>query len=328
MQEQIAAYPQMRDLQLGTIQSIADNLNNGYTAASKSAVDAAMAERGNIDASASRVGEQAANVAGVAPQIGAQAVNLGALGGQLQGYGQNQLANAGPNSLEQNFYNQANSDLALGSQLNPEEERAASQQATAAWSARGLGMGSSAGAADLLNRYQLGQARLQQRQGAASSADNLLNSNVIARQGVGLNALNQSASAYQGAGNLYNAQAGAYGTAGSLFGTQGNLHNQSANVALGASQAYLAADPYARAVQPGMQLGNSAFGQVSNIYQNANDLSSNVASYNNNQQASQYNSYYNNQAALQGARSSANGQLMGAGIGAAATIGVGAAVLI
>jgi hypothetical protein len=343
-QAQLDAYPRIQQLQLGTVQTIADNLNNGYTASANNLIGSAMAQRANIDAMAGNVATQAGNVAGqagnvagIAPQIGQQAANVSGLGTGLAAFGSDQLARSGPNSLEQDLYNQTAGDLALGSRLNAEEERAASQAARGAFSARGLGVGSGAASAELLNRYQFGQSRLAQRQGAALNANNSITQNVIARQGVGLGALGQAGALYSNAGNLLGAQAnvygqagGLYGQAGGLFGNAGSLYNQSAQLGLAGANAYLAADPYQRALGTGVQLGSGILGQtgqmIGNAYNSATQMAGNVASFNTNMAASMYNSALNNNAALGAASTGMLGQLGGAGIGALGSIG-GSAIM-
>ena len=303
-QSQLAAYPQIQALQLGTTRTIADNLNNSYTASALGAINAAMSERSNMDSEARNVS--------------AAGGDLSTLGGGLAAFGSDQLASSGPNSIEQALYNQTGSDLALGSSLNPEEARAASQQATSAYAMRGLGTGSSAAAADLLNRYQYGQARLAQRQSAAIGADNAINANVIARQGVGLGALGQAGSMYSNSGSLHS--------------SAGNIYNQSGQLALSAANAYLATDPYQRALGAGASfsganLGNSS-GIIGNSYNQSLGMAGNVGSFNANMLDTRYNSALNNNAAMSAADTAARGQMIGAGIGAAGQIGGSAAIAV
>ena len=310
----LAAYPQYTDAALGTIGTLASNLNDANTAQAYNWLGQAGGAVGNINA-------MAQNVAGVAPQIGQQAGNLASLGGFMQGYGTQQLANAGPNAIENNLMGQANSNLSLGSSLSSEDARQATQQAQAAFAQNGLGNSAGAAATGILDRYQLGQQRLMQRQGAAMQADNTVNSNVIARQGVGLSALGQAGNNFGNAASAYGQQAGAYGTAGSLYGTAGNL---AANVA----QGYIAADPYQRALSPGIAISGQALGSLGQTYAGQNQLAGDVASYNTNMGASMYNANQTNQAAMYAAQLQANAtqqasqnSLMGSGLGALGSLG-------
>jgi len=217
-----------------------------------------------------------------------------------------QRALAGPTSIEQNLYDQTASDLALGSRLNPEEERAASQQASSAWSSRGLGTGSSAAAADLLNRYQYGQARLQQRQQAAAGADQLMQSS-----------MNNRATT---AGNLL-------GNTANIYGQAGGAYQNAAQLGYGGASALVNLDPMQRALGVGVNLGTTINGQtgqmIGNTYNSALDMAGNVASFNTNMAASNYNSWANNNAALGASRTAANGQLIG-GLGGSAMGAAGA----
>ena len=286
-QDQVKYYPQMEKLQLGTIGKLRDNLNNDYTKQAKGVIDTTLQQG-------------ATALADTGNRINA----LGDLSGNVANQAQ-QRAMAGPTSLEQGLYDRAASDLALGSSLNPEEERAASQQAGNAYAMRGLGTGNSAAAADLLNRYQYGQARLQQRLGNAQAANQTMDQGVQGRQNTAAGLLSQTA-------NLYGQAGGAYQNAASL--------------GFGGANALVNLDPYQRAMGTGVQLGSgiqSNNGQmIGNTYNNATQLAGNVASFNTNMQASMYNSALNNNAALGAASSAGTGQMIGAGIGAAGTIGM------
>ena len=286
-QDQVKYYPQMEKLQLGTIGKLRDNLNNDYTKQAKGVIDTTLQQG-------------ATALADTGNRINA----LGDLSGNVANQAQ-QRAMAGPTSLEQGLYDRAASDLALGSSLNPEEERAASQQAGNAYAMRGLGTGNSAAAADLLNRYQYGQARLQQRLGNAQAANQTMEQGVQGRQNTAAGLLSQTA-------NLYGQAGGAYQNAASL--------------GFGGANALVNLDPYQRAMGTGVQLGSgiqSNNGQmIGNTYNNATQLAGNVASFNTNMQASMYNSALNNNAALGAASSAGTGQMIGAGIGAAGTIGM------
>jgi len=170
-----------------------------------------------------------------------RAGNIQGLADQFATYGKSALANSGPNSLEQGLYDQAASNLALGSQLSPEEQRQATQMANSQYSANGFGSSDGAAATGILNRYSLGQQRQAQRQSQATAADNLYTQNPLARAQGALGALGQGAASYgqaastgyQGANtmsalNPYT-QALGYGTAlaGQNLATQTSLMNPS-----------------------------------------------------------------------------------------------------
>jgi hypothetical protein len=98
----------------------------------------------------------------------------------------------------------------------------------------------------------------------------------------------------------------------------------------------LGADPYARALGPGLNYSGMTQGnqmqQVGRAFDGANQMAGNVASFNANMAASNYNSYMNNQSALQAARmqSGALGQQgmmgMAGGIGGGLLMGAGLAI--
>lgn len=96
-----------------------------------------------------------------AAPIQTQQVGQTSLGGYLSGQAL-QAFNLSP--LQQTLQSQALSGLNQGSGLSQEDQRAATQAASAAYAARGMAMGNPAAAAEILNRYNLGQQRLDQRQ--------------------------------------------------------------------------------------------------------------------------------------------------------------------
>ncbi len=291
LQSEIDAYPQLESLQLGTVSKIGGNLNNDYTQKAKGIIDTTLQQ------GASALGDTGNRINTLGDQAGAVATAA------------QQRALAGPTSIEQALYNQTASDLALGSSLNPEEERAASQQASSAYAMRGLGTGQSAAAADLLNRYQYGQSRRAQRQQAASSANQLMES---------------------GMNNRYNMASGLLGNTANLYGQAGGAYQNAAQLGFGGANALVNLDPYQRALGIGVQLGSGIQGQsgqmIGNAFNSGMQLAGDVASFNTNMQASMYNSALNNNAALGAARTAANGQMIGSGIGALGQIG-GSAVM-
>jgi len=293
VQAQVEFYPQMEALQLGTIQRISDNLNNAYTQQAKGAIDQTL-QQGITQLS----------------NAGARINSLGDLSSAIATQAQQRALN-GPTSIEQGLYDRAASDLALGSQLNPEEERMASQQASAAWSSRGLGTGASAGAADLLNRYQYGQARLQQRLGNAQAANQTMEQGIQGRQ---------------------TTAQGLLGNTANLYGQAGGAYQNAAALGISGANALVNLDPYQRALGSGIQLGSGILsnnGQmIGNAYNNAQQMAGNVASFNANMLDTRYNSALNNNAAMSGANTAANGQMLGAGMGAIGSIGMGAAIAI
>ena len=77
---------------------------------------------------------------------------------------------AGTRGIYDRFQSQAESDLALGSSLNDQELQLSQQSARAAAEARGLNFGDQGVGMEVLNSYQLGQQRLNQRRQFAGQA--------------------------------------------------------------------------------------------------------------------------------------------------------------
>lgn len=78
-----------------------------------------------------------------------------------------------PNAIEARLQQDAESELALGRSLSPEQMREATQSARAAMSARGLGTSMAGSAAEILNRDAYGTARQDQRRAFASGVNQL-----------------------------------------------------------------------------------------------------------------------------------------------------------
>jgi hypothetical protein len=82
-------------------------------------------------------------------------------------------AASGPNAIEAQLQRDAESELALGRSLSPEQQREAAQSARAAFSARGLGTSMGSGAAEILNRDAYGTARQDARRGFAANVNQM-----------------------------------------------------------------------------------------------------------------------------------------------------------
>lgn len=248
---QIESYPKMERLQLGTIQKVADNLGaNEYTQRSRDQLLAAGAIPGQLGTLADRtsaLSEQAA--------------------ADLQG-----------TDIERELQRQATSDLALGGSLNPEEERMATQQARAGMSARGLGVGTGALAAEVLNRNAYASAREAARRNFAGNTNQMLVRNRNDRLGL----------------------------ASDLIGQTGNIRMNQAGLGQNLAASNIAADPYMRAFAPGTSIGGGTLStganMIGNIYNNATEMAGNVASFNANMQDSRYNNFQTNKTALEAAR--------------------------
>jgi hypothetical protein len=111
------------------------------------------------------------------------------------------------------FGQQALTDLQAGSSLNAQETTQAQQSARAAASARGLNFSRQGTDLEILNTYQMGQSRKQQRQGVAQAAYQMgAGQQQIGLQGF-LNPAYSSSQQFGLQGLVQNAQAG-YGSLG------------------------------------------------------------------------------------------------------------------
>ena len=90
----------------------------------------------------------------------------GVVGEELQ-------AASAPNAIEAQLQRDAESELALGRSLSPEQQREASQSARAAFAARGLGTSMGSSAAEILNRDAYGTARQDARRGFAANVNQM-----------------------------------------------------------------------------------------------------------------------------------------------------------
>jgi hypothetical protein len=90
----------------------------------------------------------------------------GVVGEELQ-------AASAPNAIEARLMQDAESELALGRSLSPEQQRQATQSARAAFAARGMATGNAAAGAELLSRDAYGTARQDQRRGFAAGVNQM-----------------------------------------------------------------------------------------------------------------------------------------------------------
>ena len=87
--------------------------------------------------------------------------------------GEELTAASTPNAIEARLQQDAESELALGRSLSPEQMRDATQSARAAFAARGLGTSMGSSAAEILNRDAYGTARQDQRRGFAAGVNQM-----------------------------------------------------------------------------------------------------------------------------------------------------------
>ena len=87
--------------------------------------------------------------------------------------GEELTAASTPNAIEARLMQDAESELALGRSLTPEQMRDATQSARAAFAARGLGTSMGSSAAEILSRDAYGTARQDQRRGFAAGVNQM-----------------------------------------------------------------------------------------------------------------------------------------------------------
>jgi hypothetical protein len=271
---QIEAYPKLEALQLGTIGKLSDSLSGNNNAYTRRATDQLIAAEDQVN-------------------------QLGRIGDYTEQLGYTAAQDLEGTDIERELGSQALRDLQLGRALSPEQERQAAQQARAGMSARGLGVGNAALAAEILNRDAYASQREADRRNFAGSTNQMLVGNRQNRIGMVGNILGQSANTRMNQANLRSSLAGA-------------------NITI---------DPYARAMNPALGMGASTLGQsgqmIGNTYNTATQMAGNVASFNANMLDSRYNSFQNNQAALRGAgiqagatAGASQNSMMGSGIAA------------
>jgi hypothetical protein len=280
---QIEAYPKLEALQLGTISKLSDSLSGNNNAYTRRATDQLIAAED-------------------------QATQLGRIGDYTEQLGYQAARDLEGTDIERELQRQATSELALGRSLSPEQERQATQQARAGMAARGLGVGTGALAAEVLNRDAYATEREASRRNFAGSTNQML------------------------VGNRQNR----IGQVGTILGQSANTRMNQANLRSSLAGANITIDPYARAMNPALGMGASTLGNsgqmIGNTYSNATQMAGNVAGVNASMLDSRWNTVQNNNASLQSSYMSAkasdnaaNMGLHGAAMGASAVIGAAAA---
>jgi hypothetical protein len=278
LKAQIEAYPKQEALQLGTVQNIASNLRG----------EGGPIVRYNVDKDGNLTDTETVGTA--APNLYTQRATeqlidaadspetLGRIGNYVEDLGYEAARDLDGTDIERELGAQALRDLQLGRALTPEQQRQATQAARAGMSARGLGVGNAAIAAEILNRDAYASQREAERRNFAGSTNQLL------------------------VGNRQNR----IGTIGTILGQAANTRMNQANLGIGLAGANITIDPYARALAPGAGMGSSTLGQsgqmIGNTWSGATQMAGNVASFNANMQQSDRNTFLTNKTALEAAR--------------------------
>jgi hypothetical protein len=340
---QVPLFRQLANQQFDQIGRIARQLNNPYTRDARNQVNRSFTTANQLGAIGNRTmamgdaaGQQITNLAPVAQrQAGFAANNIYGLGGLLANQAREGFATAGPTSIEQALYDQGQSELALGRSLSDGELRDATQSARQGMAARGLATGNAALGAELLNRDRFANQRLAERRAFAGTANNLREQNVNARRELAGNFATAGGNLFDAGGrmNLLGTQtAGNLRQAGAdtmMQGRQigGALLNNSALLRQAGAGMMADLDPYQRAIQGGLSLGQTA--QAGSLdttqggFNNALDLFANTGSFNVNRGDSLYNSWLNNATAVKTGNMAASSQREAANITAASNRAAG-----
>jgi hypothetical protein len=265
---------------------------------------------------------------------------MGAMGARADQIGRG-ATDVGAGGLGQALLGDATRRLQTAGRLTPQEERDAAQSTRASFAARGLATSAPAAMTEALNRDRFSRQRMaedrtyaQQVQGddigrQQNNAQRQLSA-LQANQAANMNQMENNRGFMINSANAFNQnQLGRMGQAGNLLGLgsglltdAGNLRNAAANINYMGARQTLENDPYARALTPGMQLGQFAAGQAGEMagtnFANLLDLGANTYGFNTNMGMDLYNSWINNATAAQTGAQAANAQRDAANISAAA----------
>ena len=301
--------------------------------------------RRQANSAATNINRQGNKITQVANQYMGQ---IGGVGTMLANQARRGFSTSGPTEIEAELYRQGQEELAMGRALSPEQLREATQSARQGMAARGMATGQAALGAELLNRDRYATQRETERRGFAADANQLREKNVMDRRdaagrlaeagGQTLDAAGRIGMAgREAAGRLYDAGGRmrmlGTTTAGDLrgMGAETAMRGQSLGGSLLADAGRLRQtgagmitdlDPFARAVDPGMRMGQTAQGMgldtIGQSYGNMLDLNANTGSFNVNRNDSLYNTWLNNATAVQTGNMAADSQRNAANITAAA----------
>lgn len=213
------------------------------------------------------------------------------------------------------LYNRATQMAGSTGQLSAEAARNAVQSARQAFSARGLGTGSGAATAEVLNRDQYARQRMFQDLGFA---------NQISQQDIERRFYNEDA---RRAGTQLN-----LGMIGDAVNYEQNLQDRGLRAALQMANVQSGANPYnvMMGFDPfgGRQAGSQAAGPATQAAVSAAEMGLMAQGFNANAAASQMLGNQNLQAARMAAGATQNAGMMGliGGVGGAAVLGVGLAI--
>jgi hypothetical protein len=299
---QIAAYPKLEALQLGSVNKLSANLNDAYTGQAKGVIDQTLQQGAtSLTDTGNRINQLGGLNMGLAQTAYQQAQGPTELDRQIASQGAN-AANVRPDQVSMpeqmrsvdplyaqarftgmgqlggSLMEAAQSRLANNGQLSAEELRNAGQQAAASYAARGLATGSGAAAAEILNRAAYSRQRLNEDSAFAQN----VNAQDLARRETNTAAQNQFSLSNQGVGMQAQLANQSMDQTMNAQRLQAQQANQAANMnqteanrqfLLNSNQNLINSN-ITRGNYAGSMLGNTAnlYGQAGGAYQNAAGL--------------------------------------------------------
>jgi len=202
---------------------------------------------------------------------------------------------AGPSAIRNELTQQAQSDLALGGALSPEEERMATQAARQGWADRGLMGSNPAVVQEALNRDSLSRQRMTERRGFASAVLNQGMAEDAQNRAFGLNTEQQNQQALDAERGFL---AGAVGVNQQALSPLMQFLSQRAVVSPAMGAGIMGAAPNTQGQSQGLLAQLLGYGQdLNNTNFNATESRANAAA--------------NNNAAMMGAGINAGTKLLG-----------------
>jgi hypothetical protein len=357
-------YPEYINMQFGTANQLANNLNNQYLGTARDVISNELNAASRSSALEDAIQRRSANQFASGPTLADRQI----LGQSMMAMGQRADQVGGPSNIREiasqdvgegtlgnALMQQAVARAQSGGRLSSEASRDATQAARAGMAARGMATGSAGLAAEMLNRDRFARARQAEDNAFASAVQGQDVQRQFSNQEARMRAamanqqrdqsLGEMSMRAQMANQAANQNQLAQNREFMLVGRDAfnAAEDRRMNMALGANNMDLArrqrriglsgmfmeTDPYRQALGPAFGLGGDTLrtsqGQVSNIFNNSLAQSGNVMTFNTNMAASNRNAILNNNAAMQAAAMQA-GASQNAGMMGMIGSGVGAAV--
>jgi hypothetical protein len=356
-------YPEYINMQFGTANQLANNLNNQYLGTARDVISNELNAASRSSALEDAIQRRSANQFASGPTLADRQI----LGQSMMAMGQRADQVGGPSNIREiasqdvgegtlgnALMQQAVARAQSGGRLSSEASRDATQAARAGMAARGMATGSAGLAAEMLNRDRFARARQAEDNAFASAVQGQDVQRQFSNQEARMRAamanqqrdqsLGEMSMRAQMANQAANQNQLAQNREFMLVGRDAfnAAEDRRMNMALGANNMDLArrqrriglsgmfmeTDPYRQALGPAFGLGGDTLrtsqGQVSNIFNNSLAQSGNVMTFNTNMAASNRNAILNNNAAMQAAAMQAGAQQNAGMMGMFGGIGGGA----